>query len=504
MSNYDAIVVGAGMGGLSAAVALAARGLRVHVVEAGPQIGGKAGESSFDGVSFDTGPSVLTLPDVLDRVLRSAGTSLADEVDLLQPDPATRYLYPLDPTDPRNAHGHDVLDVWRDMEKTVASADDAWGGDAADDLRYFLDYARTIWEAAAPHFIFGPAPELPRLMRILPTAIRLLPRIDPLRTMHSAATSRVRDESVRWLFERFATYNGSDPRRAPATLHCIAHVELALGIYGVRGGMHQLPKALARVLQRHGGTVQLHAPVTRVRTEGGRVAGVDLADGATLYAPCVVVNADAAHLRADLLGDAERPRLPAPGPPSMSGWTAVLRARRRDASDRLAHTVLFPQAYMREFEDIFDHDRPPTEPTVYLCAQEKAHARAGWADHEPLFVMANAPPEPDGLPSAPEAWPALREIVLGRLRAANLIDPDDAVVWERTPTALATRFPGTRGAIYGAASNDRWAAFRRPPNRLKIPGLYLASGSAHPGGGVPLCVQSGAEAARLALEDLGV
>lgn len=502
MSAYDAIVVGAGMGGLSAAVSLAARGLRVHVVEAGPQIGGKAGESIFDGVSFDTGPSVLTLPDVIDRVFRDAGTSLEGEVELLRPDPATRYIYPLDPTDPHSAHGNDVLDVWRDLNKTLESADEAWGGDAADDLQGFLDYARTIWEAAAPHFIFGPAPELPRLMRILPTAIRLLPRIDPLRTMHSAARSRVRDESVRWLFERFATYNGSDPRRAPATLHCIAHVELALGIYGVRGGMHQLPTALARVLQRHGGTVQVQAPARRVRTERGRVVGVDLADGATLQARCVVVNADAAHLRADLLGDADRPRLPAPGPPSMSGWTAVLRARRRDAAERLAHTVLFPQAYMREFEDIFDHDRPPTEPTVYLCAQEKAHARAGWADHEPLFVMANAPPEPQDSTSPPERWPALREVVLDRLRGAGLIDHDDAVVWERTPTVLASQFPGTRGSIYGAASNDSWAAFRRPPNRLKIPGLYLASGSAHPGGGVPLCVQSGAEAARLALEDL--
>lgn len=503
MSAYDAIVVGAGIGGLSAAVALAARGLRVHVVEAGPQIGGKAGESTADGVSFDTGPSVLTLPDVLDRVLQGAGTTLADEVELLRPDPATRYIYPVDPHGPFAAHGPDVLDVWRDLHKTLESADDAWGGDAVDDLRCFLDYARNIWEAAAPHFIFGPAPELPRLMRILPTAIRLLPRIDPLRTMHSA-TSSVRDESVRWLFERFATYNGSDPRRAPATLHCIAHVELALGIYGVRGGMHQLPKAFARVLNRHGGTVQLHAPAARVRTEGGRVAGVDLADGATLRAPCVVVNADAAHLRADLVGEADRPRLPEPGPPSMSGWTAVLRARRRDASERLAHTVLFPRDYMREFEDIFDHDRPPSEPTVYLCAQEKAHARAGWADHEPLFVMANAPPEPKHGASPVERWPALREVVLGRLRAARMIDADDEVVWERTPTTLARQFPGTRGSIYGAASNDRWAAFRRPPNRLKIPGLYLASGSAHPGGGVPLCVQSGAEAARLALEDLGV
>lgn len=210
----------------------------------------------------------------------------------------------------------------------------------------------------------------------------------------------------------------------------------------------------------------------------------------------VVVNADVAHLIDDLLPETTKHGLEPPEAPSMSGWTAIIKAKRRPEAERPPHTVLFPNEYDHEFTDIFGHDRPPTEPTVYLCAQEKAHRRDGWDDHEPIFVMANAPAEPADGPRPEGVWANLRETVMGRLHAMNLIEPSDVIVWERTPSDLASQFRGTRGSIYGAASNSKLAAFRRAPNRIaELPGLYLASGSVHPGGGVPLCVQSGKTAA---------
>jgi phytoene dehydrogenase-like protein len=160
---------------------------------------------------------------------------------------------------------------------------------------------------------------------------------------------------------------------------------------------------------------------------------------------------------------------------------------------------------MDEFADIFDRGIPPAEPTVYLCAQEACHGRTGWDSDEPLFVMANAPAEPAAGPRGAEAWSRLRDTVMWRLRTAGLVAEHDAPAWERTPTDLATEFPGSRGSIYGAASNSPLAAFRRPPNRVAgVRGLYLASGSAHPGGGVPLCVLSGEAAAGALLADRGV
>ena len=139
---------------------------------------------------------------------------------------------------------------------------------------------------------------------------------------------------------------------------------------------------------------------------------------------------------------------------------------------------------------------------MYLCDQAANHGRSGWAQADPVFVMANAPCEPEGRARPPQAWDELREAVLERLRDHELIAAGDELVWERTPTQLAREFPGSRGAIYGAASNSQMAAFKRPPNRVSgLPGLYLASGSAHPGGGVPLCLRSGLTAAAHALED---
>ena len=142
---------------------------------------------------------------------------------------------------------------------------------------------------------------------------------------------------------------------------------------------------------------------------------------------------------------------------------------------------------------------------MYLCAQERCHGLTGWDDAEPVFVMANAPAEPAEHPRPPQVWDTLEAAVLERIRAAGMWNDGDTLVWRRTPAQLAAQFPGSRGAIYGAASNDRFAAFKRPPNRVRgLPGLYLASGSAHPGGGLPMVALSGLAAADCLRSDLGL
>ncbi len=480
----DAIVVGAGLGGLAAAIELAARGWRVRVLEAADAPGGKAGVMQLDGVEVDTGPSVLTMPDVLDKVLRAGGSSLADELELRAPTPAFRYIW---------ADGA-ALDVYHRPEETLASVATTFGAEAERELAGFLTYGRRIWDAAAPNFVLGPAPSVGGIVRLGLRAFGLVADIDSLRTMESAIRARVRDPHLRDVLGRYATYNGSDLRAAPATLNCIAHLELSGGGFGVVGGVYALVRALVRVAEARGVTITCGSPVTRVRVEGGRVVGVDTATE-RLDARVVVVNADVGALAEGLL-PADVPSGLAVGQPrSMSGWTGIVRAARGGAA-RVAHTVLFPaRPYAEEFADIFDRDRPPAEPTVYLCAQEACHGRAGWAQDEPVFVMVNAPAEPDGGRPA-SVWAELEGVTMARLRGAGLLAASDALVWRRTPAELAARFPGSRGALYGAASNTTFSAFRRPANRVpKVPGLFLASGSAHPGGGMPLCLQSGRQAA---------
>lgn len=503
MSRDDTVsvaVVGAGMGGLAAAIRLAASGHRVTVLERASEPGGKVGRAQADGCFFDTGPTVLTMREVLDDLFGEAGTSLDDHLTLIQHDPEFRYHFD-DGTS---------LEVGPTLESTIDRVRSTLGSKPADEFADFMDYSRSIWEAAAPNFIFSEAPSVGSMVKLGFRQMSAIRDIDPMTTMWKAITSRVESPHLQKILARYATYNGSDPRQAPATLNCISWVELGEGSWGVEGGMFELPRALHRLATSMGVTFQFDADVTslRRRSEGW---AVETSDGpAPMEVDCVVANSEVSHLADELLGPAESGWTPSSTPSSMSGWNAVLRVRRRPRAARPSHQVVFPRDYMAEFEDIFDRGIPPADPTVYVCAQEKAHMREGWSDHEPLFVMANAPPlSSDEMPeSSPEAdsWDDLRRRVLRRLTATGLIDDDeaaeDAVVWERTPVELARRFPGSRGGIYGASSNSKMAAFNRPANRVDaLDGLYLAGGSAHPGGGVPMCLQSGKLAARALLED---
>lgn len=477
----EVAVIGAGFGGLAAAISLRQQGHRVVVYEALQRAGGKAGHITVDGVTMDTGPSVLTLPWVFDRLLAPLGTSLAAEgVVLRSPSPAFRYRY---------ADGT-VLDVHHDVEDTLDSVGATLGLGARQQLDDFLCYAGQIWERAAPSFVMGPAPTPGRIARLPLRELAGLRHIDALATMDKAIAERVYSPHLRSLLLRYATYNGSDPRKAPATLNCIAHVELALGGYGVEGGMTHLVDTLVRVAENTGVTFAFSSAVERVVRREGRVAGIETNKG-PYTADVVVANADTRHLRARLLGQTAPDHAP-----STSGWTALLRVPR---AERAPHTVVFPADYPAEFRDLFDRDRPPVDPTVYVCAQGPCHGSAGWPEHEALFVMANAPAvRPDDVVDYTE----LRARVLSRLAAAG-IARDPEVLWARTPRDLAALFPDSLGSLYGPASHGWGAAFRREPNRVAdVPGLYVASGSAHPGGGVPLAVLSGLQAATEAGEDL--
>lgn len=490
--RLDVIVIGAGMGGLSAAIKLAAAGLRVRVYEAEDAPGGKLGAEVIDGVEFDTGPSLLTMSSVLSDVLAAAGATLEEELELVRLDPAFRYVWP---------DGAE-LEVRHELSDTLASVRASLGAKAEAEYAAFMAYSKEIWESARPNFIDGAAPDLKRVVKLSLTRLPALMRIDPLRTMAQGIGRHVQDRHLLDVFWRYATYNGSDPRSAPATLNCIPWVEQGLGAWGVSGGMKSIPRALERVGERLGVEYVYGARVARIDVERGRTRAVALEDGQVVRADAIVANADVAHVIADLLPRRSARALSTGGEPSMSGWNAIMRA---DASrERAPHTVLFPERYVEEFEDIFDHGRPPREPTVYMCAQSRSHGRAGWEDGEPVFVMANAPCEPARGETAQAVWDDLEARVLGRLERAGLRRADEELVWTRTPTDLARRFVGSRGSIYGAASNSQLSAFKRPPNAVaSIPGLYLASGSAHPGGGVPLCLMSGQTAASALLRDRG-
>ncbi|MFO1539346.1 MAG: phytoene desaturase family protein [Chloroflexota bacterium] len=488
------VVVGAGIGGRTAAIRLAVAGARVTVCERADAPGGKMGEVRAAGFRWDTGPSVITMRPVLAELFAAAGTRLEDALDLVPVDPLTRYLWD-DGT---------RLDLARDPDAMLAAIAAIAPRDV-DGWRAFLDEARRIHAVAGTAFIYGDPPGLGTVRRV---PLRAASVLAPWRTMDAAIARHLRSPYLRQLAGRFATYVGASPFRAPATLNVIAHVELNAGVWYPRGGVAAIARALTDLAIRHGVEIRTGAEVTAIGVRDGRATGVTLADGTAIAADGVVANVDVATVLRDLLPARSVPRRAVRAaeraPVSLSGFSLLLGVRGR--TEPLAHhTICFSRDYRAEFRDLFDRGLPPREPTVYLaltCRTDPEHAPAG---DENWFVLVNAPPLGPAFGWTDAEAAGERDRVLDRLGAFGL-DPRGRIAVERrwTPADLA-RTGAWRGALYGRSSNERLSAFRRAPNRSPhVRGLWQAGGTTHPGGGVPMVMLSGRRAARLAAADLGL
>jgi len=491
---HPIVVIGAGLGGLSAAIRLASRGYRVTVCEQLSRPGGKMGELRQDGYRWDTGPSVLTLRHVYEQLFREAGRDLNDYVQLMPLDPITRYFWP----------DGLVLDATSD-EAVMAERIAQFAPGEVSGYRRFMRYIKGIYDTIQGPFLHRQQPSLRELIGMPVTDVF---KIDALRTMHAATVAYFRDPHLVQLFDRFATYNGSSPFQAPATLNVIAHVEMAMGAWYPQGGVYQLALAYAQLALDVGVEIRYGACVTEIDLKGNSVRGIRLATGDVLAAEAVISNADVSWTYQTLLpAQAPHPNLRLE--PSCSGFVQLLGLGAQHA--KLAHHNIFfnaPEAYVDEFDDIFKRQVPPAHPTLYACITSKSDARHAPAGHENWFLMTNTPYLSNQFDWSTQAE-AYGAQVKGQMAAhmARLKHPDWAsyitTQHTLTPRDLQNAYGGNQGSIYGFSSNTKLAAFLRPNNRAKgLRGLYFATGSAHPGGGVPLVTLSGAAAAECVMQDL--
>jgi len=479
--------VGAGLGGLAAAARLAAAGHRVTVLEQADQVGGKLGRYARDGHVFDTGPSLITLPQVYRDLFAATGGPLEAAVDLVRLDPAVAYRF---------ADGTRLAVPGRAPE-IPAALDAALGTGAGAQWTALLARAAAMWRISEGPFLRSPlegAATLARLAR-RPADVAT---IAPWRTLRGLGTSYLQHPHLRTLLDRYATYSGSDPRRAPAVLATVPYVEQEFGSWYVRGGLHGLALAVAARAVECDTVVRTGCAVRRVLVAGGRAAGVELADGERVAADVVVSGVDAAALYADLLPGEERTgrarRALGRATPSLSGFVLLLALRGRTPG--LAHhTVLFPEDYDAEFDAVFGtgrfrgSPRPVADPTVYVSAPDDPALRPD-DNSESWFLLVNAPRHD---PAGGVDWtrPGLADRyasdVLDVLARRGL-DVRNRVRWRvvRTPADLERDSGSVGGSIYGTSSNGARAAFLRPANAAPIPGLFLVGGSSHPGGGLPL------------------
>lgn len=487
--SRTAAVVGAGIGGLAAAALLARSGRRVTVFEQAPQAGGKAASVRLGGFRFDTGPSLLTLPEVFRRFFARLDRNLDDYLEPLPLAPLCAYDF---------ADGT-RLESYSDRARFAAELEAA-GAATRRELEACLDHSARLWRWAGELFLTRSLHEPSTFFsRAGIRAILHAGRLSPFQTLHAANARAFTDPRAVQLFDRYATYNGSSPYRTPATMRIIPHVEYGFGGYALRGGIVALPRALERVAREWGVEFRFGEAVERIVVQQGRCRGVE-AGGVFHPAGLVVSNADVLATYRRLLDMPQAPeaRRAARQEPSSSGLVFLWGLKRGFDRTRV-HNIFFSGDYPAEFDALFRRLDLPEDPTVYVNITGKVDPEDAPPGGENWFVLLNAPR------AAGQDWPALaaraRRAVLARVSKALGTGLEPWIAEERviTPPDIERETGSTHGSLYGMASHGPASAFLRHPNRSRrIRGLYFAGGSVHPGGGMPLALLSGMLAADLA------
>jgi len=492
MSEPTVVVVGAGMGGLACAIDLAARGRRVQVLERAPAPGGKARAIELGDDAIDGGPTVFTMPWVFEELFDRAGADFRAALPLQRATILARHTWP---------DGKE-MDLFDDPARSADAIGEAFGAREAEAYRRFCEDAKTIYEVSEGPFLRSQRLGLTGIAKQFGArGLATLATLDSHRSMWNALRNRFDSPELCQLFGRYATYVGSSPFETPATLNLIAHVE-AQGVYRARGGMRGLVRALVDLAGSLGVEIRHGVEVDRVVVRRGRATGVETAGG-FVAADAVVFNGDVSALGSGRLGSAAA-KGTAVTPRAARSLSAVTWAMRARASGPALthHNVFFCEHYRAEFDALFDQRRVPTDPTVYVCAQDRADDGSDIDGEERLLVLINAPATGD----EPARWTdaerercteAMRRVLR---RAGQTLEA--TAIEQTTPADFARRFPATGGALYGPRWRGAMSVLSRTGAATKVPGLYLAGGSVHPGPGVPMAALSGRRAAERVHEDL--
>ena len=475
-------VIGSGFGGLTAALLLAHKGHEVHVYEKEGTSGGKAGELQLGKYRFDTGPSLLTMPHVFEDIFKQVGKNFSEYVPYKELEVLCKYWF---------ADGLE-LSTYSDKEKLFDELTSKTDVTKKDLERYFA-HTKKIYDFTSPAFMYKPFMDAKKFD---PASIKILfnlGKLDPFRSMHKANTKFFSDPHLVQLFDRYATYVGSNPFVCPATLNIVSQVEYKYGGYYPLHGIYSIITGVLKACKEEGVQIHLNAPVQKLLLENQSVTGLQV-KGKKHTFDRVVAGVDVTSLYSDLVKEETPMRKKyAQLEPSSSAlvfyWGVKGKYPQLDA-----HNIFFTADYKEEFDALFNRKTICDDPTVYISISSKYNHKDAPKDGENWFVMVNAP-HIDG-----QDWDKLvqkqRTVIKEKLE--GILGPIEIVEESiLTPENIMHNTAANKGGIYGTSSNAKMAAYLRHKNISPLTNLYCCGGSTHPGGGMTMSALSGTFVARL-------
>ncbi|MCX7876116.1 MAG: phytoene desaturase family protein [Melioribacteraceae bacterium] len=490
MSKKKIAIIGSGFGGLSSALYLSKYFKEIHVYEKNNFAGGKANFINENGFRFDKGPSLLTMPFVIEDVFKNVNENFEDYLRIKKLDVYCKYFW----RDGVTINAYSDLNKFESELRKISSAD-------SSNVKKFLKYAQTIYDLTAEIFLFKSFSEIKTFLNLksLKTLFNIW-KIDPFRTMHQSISSYFTNKKIIQLFDRYATYNGSNPYKAPATLNIIPHVEYNIGGYIPEKGIYSIVESMFELAKKKNVTFHFNTEVEEILIEKNKIVGIKEKNNPNIINYDIVIsNADINYtyqklIKSKNLKSAEKIKKLEPSSSALVFYWGV-----KGTYDNLEiHNILFSDNYEKEFQEIFDEKIIPNDPTIYIYISSKYKKDDAPNGFENWFVMINAPNNSNF--DFKKEIDRIKHKIISKINEVLKIDLEEKIFFEKilTPEDIEYETSSYLGSLYGISSNNRKAAFLRQQNKSKeVDGLYFCGGSVHPGGGIPLTILSGKITAEL-------
>ena len=478
--NEKAIIIGSGIAGLATSIRLRSAGLEVDVYEMNLYPGGKLTEFSAEGYRFDMGPSLFTMPQFVEELFQVAGKKVEAYFSYKKKETVCHYFY----EDGTQFKAH------ADSEKFATHAAKTFDVEEKTIKDYFKS-SKKKYDLTSSLFLERSLHKASTYLSV--ETIKAILNIRSLHintSLHEYNTDRFADPRLIQLFDRFATYNGSNPYKTPGIMSMIPHLEQYYGTFFPKGGMHSITQSLYKLAKDIGVRFHFNSKVDKIIVENKKAVGIKIGKSEH-SANCIISNSDVVPTYRTLLKDQKAPEKILRQPRSSSALIFYWGVQRKFPQLDL-HNIFFSKNYQKEFDTIFNKKDIIDDPTIYVNISSKEEPGDAPEGCENWFVMINTPS------NTGQDWDEMiersRDNIQKKLSRLLGTDMKDLIRYESIldPRLIESKTNSYQGALYGAASNNKFAAFLRHPNfTQKISNLYFCGGSVHPGGGIPLCLLSG-------------